>query len=231
MTGTTMAPAKTNTANGTVTYYDIPLSAGEQASLDIAAFTGKATGNIETPGAISPAGVAALATAAQAVVRAGQLGTMVAPMVNGMSSSTGQMEMTITNYSSMPVVPYDYSVSGGGDMSNVPDPLGTGESDSYLITSGSALTGTNIRVDFLVGAGLSPKTIQFSVYLQYPSGGPWTVGVVVDGEAQHNFPVAKQMLGFTFTGSNTTIPSFSAYVTPIETSNGILSLIICDKGS
>jgi hypothetical protein len=151
-------------------------------------------------------------------------------MVGGGAPVAGQLQLTVTNYTSLPVVPFDYQALGGS-MSNVPNPLATGETDTYLMTLPQPFSNAAFRFDFLVGTGAAPTGIGFSLWLKYGGSSPWTTKVKVDDDGEHSYDPARQMFGFTFTATkNTPAPKFSAYFSPIESANGVISLMICDKG-
>jgi hypothetical protein len=235
MTSTLTAPQPSTAKHGTVTYYSSPGLAAQQASLDMAAYAAKAATSKDTaaPGdtaEIAAAGITALGTSVLALISAGQLGASIGSMVGGGAPVAGQLQLTVTNYSSQPVVPFDYQVLGGF-MSNVPNPLTTGETDTYMMTSPQPFDDASFRFDFLVGTGPAPTGIGFSLWLKYGTSSPWTTKVKVDDDDEHPFDPARQMFGFTFTATkDTAAPKFSAYFTPIESANGVVSLMICDKG-
>jgi hypothetical protein len=159
----------------------------------------------------------------------GNFGLGVANAVNG--SSKGQMEVTLVNYSSNPVVLYNCNPSSI-DISNLPDPLGEGDNDVVVLTSDSPFTSsTSFELDLLIGAGAA--SIPFSLSYAYTSQGDpgrWTVTASAGGCTPHAFPTDIQMFGLSFTGA-TSYPSFSVYTSPIETGNGAMSIAIYDMAT
>lgn len=211
--------------NGKVVFYDKDRRAARQALKDSAALAPTA----EAPAPqIGAAGWTALATGMLNLVGAAQTGVSVAQTVLA-NTSTGQVEITITNNASKPVALFNYRPHNC-DVSNVPNPLSTGESDVFTLTRTSAIgNGSSVELDFILGDGVNSTPFRlWYTYSDEGTPGRWEFSAKVDGGVKHDYPKALQMFGFTYTG-NTGFPSFSLYTSPVETGSGMLSIVIYDK--
>lgn len=215
------------TAHGTTLFIDSGLAAGQQAGLDVANFAAQ---DEDTPGPAQDAagvaaGISAAAGVASAVFTGGNLGVNIANAVN--NETTGQLQVNITNFSSLPVIVYDYNPTHA-DITDVPSPLAPGDNDLFVVTRSEPLDTTSaLELDLLVGSGTASIAVSLTYsYTDNGVPGRWAVTTSVDG-GNHAFPDNLQLFGLTFTG-NAGYPSFSLYTSPIETSSGVMSIAIYD---
>ncbi|TDE20800.1 hypothetical protein E1295_47095 [Nonomuraea mesophila] len=234
------------TTNGTVTFIDDMNEAAAQANKDVAAFsqylTGPAgpapNGQAATPGGAAAVGagaavVSAASSVSSTILQAALLGVNIANMVLS-QKSTGSLEITITNNSTKPLTLYNYRPSHG-DITNIPNPLYTGQTDAVVLTKSSAFDDdTSVELQFCIGDGQAVNgvnsLINFALTYAYTdegNPGRWSLSAAVDGSDTHSYPQALQMFGFTFVG-NTGFPAFSVYTSPIETGSGSISMVVYD---
>jgi hypothetical protein len=213
------------TPNGNVNFFDSGLDAAQQAGLDVANFAAQDNGDGAGASVTAPA-VSAAAAIANAVFSGGNLGVNIANAVN--SDSAGQLQIDLVNYSSAPLIVYDYNPDNA-NVTDVPAPLAPGENDLFVLTSDEQFDSSSaLGLNMLIGTG-STGSIQTELTYSYTDNGNpgrWTVSAVVDGTS-HNFPRNLQLFGLTFSG-NSGYPSFSIYTSTIETASGVLSIAAYD---
>lgn len=227
-TATAVTSTPTQPAHGKVTFWDEAQEAAVQASSDVALLTTRLNAQDTTTagdsgGAVAAAAISAFATTAIAVFAGGNFGLGVA----GAVSSSGNLEVTIVNYSSYPVVMYDCRVSYI-DIVNMPDPIPSGGTDILSLTGSNAKSV--ITLLFMVGVGSNAVPCQFAYSYQSSSDSPpgvWELQAAVDGSSEHGYTNQLQMYGLTYTGY-TGYPSFSAYTSTTETTSGGLSISFYD---
>jgi hypothetical protein len=213
------------TPNGNVAFLDSGLGAAQQAGLDVANFAAQDNGGGAGASVSAPA-VSAVAAIANAVFSGGNLGVNIANAVD--NETTGQLQINLVNYSSAPVIVYDYNPDNA-NVTDVPAPLAPGDNDLFVLTSEEQFDSDSaLGLNVLVGAGTSGSIQTEFTYSYTENGNPgrWTVSAVVDG-ANHDFPSNLQLFGLTFTGSSG-YPSFSVYTSTIETASGVLSIAVYD---
>jgi hypothetical protein len=130
-------------------------------------------------------------------------------------------EASFVNYSSTPVVVYNYHCSTSSVMTRMPGLLGSGDADSAVLLPSTSNTtpgfasDTFLRVDFLVGA------IHCWVRFDYSAGDTpvlWQWKLHIDG-AEHKFSQERAIAGMYFTPGSTAppgTPSFSIYGMPVQ---------------
>ncbi|MGW8954662.1 hypothetical protein [Streptomyces sp. NPDC055709] len=255
MTLTDRGPIKTlnqpvTTDNGAVTFIDDMNEAALQANRDVYGYYQYLTeiGPEEQAEGGGPAilvGALAAGAAMQAnVISAGILGNGIAQTVLNGQSSSGELEISITCNASKPLTVCNYTATNGPDISNVPNPLFTGQTEVVSVTSGSAIgQGAWVELDFCIGTGAvidstSNSMINFSLTYTYgkdSANNPrWWLAANVDTTttspkgAAHSYPKALQMFGFTFAPSDG-YPGFSLYTSPIESPSGSISVVTYDR--
>lgn len=217
-------------SNGTTNYIDSAQSAAQQAVKDLALFdsnNNQALNDAITTGAVGAIApiVGAIGSVVGASAGVGNFGINLAGAVNNTSSAV--LEIEITNYSSQPVVLFNYTPSSM-NVSKIATALVQGESDIFLLTySGSFGTSSSILLQFMVG--LIEVDITFS-YTDTGDPGRWQITASIDGDSPHKFATKLQLFGATFQGKSG-YPSFSFYTSPIETGNGQIDLVFYDLAS
>lgn len=226
MTTIAMPTTSATTDNGTAVFLDNSLQAAQQASLDVANFAanGGAGGSRETAATGDPLGT--VAGIANAVFTAGLFAVGIAGATN--DDTTGQLQIDLINYSSNPVVVYNYNPSNA-NVTDVPTPLAPGDNDLFLLTLDEEFdTDSSLVLYLLIGSGTTGSIQTAFTYGYTDDGKPgrWSVQANIDGAA-HTFPNNLQLFGATFTG-NEGYPNFSVYTSTIETASGDLSLSVYD---
>lgn len=223
MTAIATPTTSTSTSNGAVIFLDSSLQAAQQAGLDVASFAAEESGGGSGELAVA-AGLGAAAAIASAVFAAGNLAVNVANSVN--NGSSGQLQLDLVNYSSYPVIVYDYNPSSA-NVTDVPTPLGPGDNDVFVLTLGEEFsTSSSLVLNLLIGSGTTSSIQTAFTYSYTDEGNPgrWAVKANIDGTS-HTFPNTLQLFGLTFTG-NSGYPSFSVYTSSIETASGALALSV-----
>jgi len=222
------------TTNGNVSFLTTATAAGQQAAADVQFF---ATELGPQPGVkeIAPlvvAGIAgAVATAASAAATLANTAVGIVGLVKDSDDDAAKdaLEVEILNNTSQSLVPFNY-VPTKCDFTEVAQPLLPTATDSFLLTSGSVgrfSTDTKLTLSFMIGS--SAKAIQVDLGLGYASSKnltSWTAGMKVDGQSQA-FPQQLQIMGAQFIG-NSGYPSFSVYVTPVESTTGKITVAFYD---
>jgi hypothetical protein len=231
-----------------VTFLDDMNDAALQANRDIVGFyqyldQNSSSGPEVLPGIAPAVGMAAVGVAATIqsnMIAAAQLGVNIANTVLTHQSAGESLEITVTNNSTKALTLYNCRPTKA-DISNVPNPLFTGETDTVVLTRGDGFIQgtTSVELQFCIGNGEAidsndNSVILFSITYSYIAGdtdpGRWIVQATVDDSELHSFAKAIQMLGFTFESTpGSDCPGFSLYTFPIETSEGSISLVIYDR--
>lgn len=230
------------TDHGKVQYFDDGLDAARQAGLDLAVSMPTKPASTEAddgPQTDWAGWVSAIAGVVSALGTVGNFAVNLANLVNTGDKESGgtgaSVEIRIENQSSTSVVLYAYEPNSA-DVSNVPDPMGPGESDVMVLTRpGETFTKNESGIDmtFAVGEGndVIPVLVRY-VYTDVGTPGRWKVRASVDDlcDDPHSFPVALQLMGASFESTCEGYPSFSFYTAPIESGSGSLSLRFLDRG-
>ncbi|MEU6989424.1 hypothetical protein ABZ953_02025 [Streptomyces sp. NPDC046465] len=188
--------------------------------------------------------IAALGVGAQFqanIIAAANLGNSIAQTVLSGKSTPGELQINVINRSSCTVTCFNYTATGGPGISNVPDPLFTGQSDVVTITDDSEIEkDAKIDLDFSIGNGApigataDSSIINFNMAYQYSEDDSenerWFLTAAVDGSSPNVFPKALQMFGFTYAPTDPTqYPGFGVYTGPVETGSGSISMVIYDR--
>lgn len=220
------------TEHGTPTYLDDKDDAGQQAARDLWKLqTNQATAlrSGEGPlGATAPI-FGAIGAIGGAIAGTANFGINLASFLNtksGASTPGDALEIAISNFSSQPLVLYNYFPKSA-DISKLPRPLVQNDEDILLLTRTEAFgTSSSILMQFLLG------NIEVDVgfaYTDVGTPGMWQVTVGIDGDSPlHQFPADRQLFGATFKGSSDSYPNISLYTAPIETGSGQVDLVFYD---
>lgn len=224
-----------STPNGTVTFLTSPLTAAQQAAADAQFWAGQLDAQAAGAKSVAPLVVAgiigAVATAAGAAATVANAAVGLAGLVRDSDGDPAQdaLEIEIFNNTSQSVVPYNYTPAKC-DFTEVAQPLIPTAMDSFLLTSGSVgrfSSGTNLELDFMIGS--SANAIAVAVSLNYSSGKTWGAAMTIDSKSQ-SFAPGLNLTGAQFIG-NAGFPSFSLYVTPIESTTGKITVAFYDTQS
>lgn len=236
-------------AHGATTFIDDMNEVAVQASRDVYGFyqylteIGGGTAEEDRPGSGPMILLGALGVGAQFhsnIIAAANLGNSIANTVLSNQSTSGELEISVTNKSSSTLTLYNYTATGGPDVSNVPDPLFTGQSDVITLTDDEEIAlNAAIDLDFSIGNGAAldsggSSLINFNITYKYTKDDAenerWGLTAAVDGGTPHPYPDALQMFGFTFEPTDpSAYPGFSLYTGPIETASGSISIVVYDR--
>lgn len=224
------------TAHGNLTYLTNYTAAAAQAVLDTQLFATQLAGQPPTfEAAISGATLSKIADGVSAIADAGASISGVAAAIASLvkdEDGNGPMdalEIAIVNSTSQPLIVTACTTQGGRatDTAQTIMPCAT---DMILMTASDKrfeAGNTIFGLGFVIGSGSGSSSIEVGVQLSYvDNGNPgrWAVGMNIDGAPPATpIPQNLQLLGAQFVG-NTGYPSFSLYVSPIETTSGRMTL-------
>lgn len=229
----------TTTQHGSVTFYTSYIAAANQAVLDTQLYANELAtqpGPVAVSGELVAAIAGAIATSASAGATAGSAGVGIAGLVKDSDGnpSLDAIEIEIVNSTSQPLITVGCKTASCSATEIVQTLLPTA-TDSFLMTgnsNGRFSNSTNFQIGFVIG-GSPSTTIQLGVKFSYTTDtgnpGRWVVSTEIDGTSQ-SFPKNLQLFGAQFLGS-ASYPSFSMYVSPIETSSGKMTLNFFDTAS
>lgn len=225
----------TSTPHGNLNYFITFTSAAAQAVVDTSFFATQLAG--QPPTSDVAAGtfgkianfVAGLTDAGANVASAG---VAIAALVKD-EDGNGPMdaiELELVNNTSQSLIVAQCTTTGcrATDIVQTLLPCAT---DLVLMTaSGKRFdANTNFGLGLVIGGGSPSSSIEVGVkfsYVDVGNPGRWTVDMDIDKTSQ-TFPQELQLLGAQFLG-NTGYPSFSMYVSPIETTSGKMTLTFVD---
>lgn len=230
MSGTTTA-----NGNGSVTFFTTQAAAAAQAINDVQNYATELATKPTAEG-VAPLVVAgiigAVATAVAAAATVAGVGVGIAALVKDEDGDPTQdvLEIEIVNSTSQSLIPYNY-IPTKCDITEVAQPLLPTSSDSFLLTSGTVgrfNNDTTFELDFLIGSNgaTSIKVLITIGYTGAGNPGRWGINMSIDGTSQ-NFAAQLQLMGAQFIG-NANYPSFSLYISPIETTTGKMVITFYD---
>ncbi|MEI3853663.1 MULTISPECIES: hypothetical protein [unclassified Ensifer] len=196
--------------------------AANQAVKDLAAFQANNGGGAKEVAGALIAGIAGAAAGWSNV------GIGLSNLLTGGGASGDALQIEVTNYSSQPVVLYNYTPHSG-NVSKIVGPLTQGESDIFVLDrlEDKFSTETSILLQFKVGN--VDATVTYS-YTDVGDPGRWKLTVEIDGK-QHTFDTELQLMGAVFKSGGGEYASFSLYTAPIETGSGQIDLLFYDYAS
>ena len=214
-----------STTSGQVNFLTPPLAAAQQAAADAqlyaAALAGLPSAADFEPVLIATI-VSTIATVASTIATVASTAVGIAGLVKDSDGNPVQdvLEIEILNNTALSVIPYGYTPSSC-DFTEIAQPLVPTSTDSFLLTSGSVGTfdaKTNLTLNFLVGSS-NTDTVEVDLALSYQSDASddlwaWVPTMTIAGQSQ-SFPLGLQLGGAQFLGASG-FPSFSVYVTPVE---------------
>jgi hypothetical protein len=160
----------------------------------------------------------------------GLFGTSLAQLILGQSEpkQPGSLEIGVTNVSSSAVVLYSCSNIGKATVAKSLDPLGPGDSDTFLLRTPEAMQegdGGLLSLAVTQGGVLIPVTLGYTLN----RGGIWTFSATVDGK-QSNLQQNLFLFAALFLADGPH-PSFSFYTSGIASGSGRIGLTFYDLPS